>query len=335
MKSLIGSMMTDFILLLSYKEDSTALRILEQVKRRQYPVILMDTADFPLHIQLDARIGAGELWWGNFVYEGLRYHLTDIRSILSRRPRQYQGNTAMPEIIQAFEQSEAYRGMGGILRSLDCLWVNPLDAQRRAGFKPLQLQKASELGFRIPKTLITNEPAAVLDFFEECHGKMISKTIHGNFFAGGGDTYYILHTSVVLQEHLQRIERVRATAHLFQEYIEKKIELRCTIIGNTVLTVAITSQQGRCTQIDWRASYQDLRYSVYSLPAAIEKLCIQITQSFDLVYGAIDMIVTPNDEYVFLEINPGGQWEWLAAETGLPFAETIADVLIAGKGGKR
>ena len=74
-----------------------------------------------------------------------------------------------------------------------------------------------------------------------------------------------------------------------------------------------------------------MRYHVYSLPAAIEKQCIQITQSLNLVYGAIDMIVTPDDEYVFLEINPGGQWEWLAVETDLPFAETMADVLIAGK----
>ena len=220
------------------------------------------------------------------------------------------------------------------MRSLDCLWINPLDAQRQAGFKALQLQKASELGFRIPKTLITNEPAAVLDFFEACHGRMISKTLHGNYFPGGGDTYYILHTSMVLQEHLQHIERVRATAHLFQEYIEKKIELRCTVIGNTVLTVAIESQHAEDAQVDWRASYQDLRYHVYSLPTPIEELCKRLTQSLNLVYGAIDMIVTPDGEYVFLEINPGGQWEWLQVATGLPFAATIADVLVAGKDGK-
>lgn len=40
------------------------------------------------------------------------------------------------------------------------------------------------------------------------------------------------------------------------------------------------------------------------------------------------------NEFVFLEINPGGQYEWLEHETRLPFSETIADVLLQGKIGK-
>jgi len=47
------------------------------------------------------------------------------------------------------------------------------------------------------------------------------------------------------------------------------------------------------------------------------------------------MIVTPSSEYVFLEINPNGQYLWLERETGLPFTDTLIEVLIQGEDGSR
>lgn len=34
-------------------------------------------------------------------------------------------------------------------------------------------------------------------------------------------------------------------------------------------------------------------------------------QSYGLRFGAIDMLRTTASEYVFLEVNPNGQWAWL------------------------
>ena len=47
-----------------------------------------------------------------------------------------------------------------------------------------------------------------------------------------------------------------------------------------------------------------------------------------LVFGAIDMIVTPAGEYVFLEINANGQYLWIEKQTGLPITSSIVDLLI-------
>ncbi|MCK5171613.1 MAG: hypothetical protein KAQ75_17170, partial [Bacteroidales bacterium] len=49
---------------------------------------------------------------------------------------------------------------------------------------------------------------------------------------------------------------------------------------------------------------------------------------YQLNYGAIDMIVTNNDKYIFLEINPVGEFFWLEENPGFPISETIADVLL-------
>ena len=50
-----------------------------------------------------------------------------------------------------------------------------------------------------------------------------------------------------------------------------------------------------------------------------------------LRFGAIDLILTPDGRYVFLEINPNGAWLWMQRTTGLPIGEAICDVLMAGE----
>jgi glutathione synthase/RimK-type ligase-like ATP-grasp enzyme len=323
--------MQPVILVLSHSHDSTARRVLEQLHRRGHQAFLFDTAAFPMQATLSASFHETG-WQGALLYDGTSYDLASIQSIYVRRPNHYLVREDFPEIIQGFLENEAYRGFGGVLRSLNCLWVNHLEAQRAAGFKPLQLQIAREVGLQTPKTLITNDPEAVRSFFfEVCDGRMIYKTLHGNFFLGGGQTYHIMYTSRVNYEHLAELERVRLTAHLFQPYIDKAFDLRVTVVGKRVLSVAIDSQRVAASQVDWRASYKDLRYQIYELPTSLSDQCIGLVERLGLVFGALDFIVTPDGAFVFLECNAGGQWEWLEQETNLPFAATIAEVLIAGR----
>jgi glutathione synthase/RimK-type ligase-like ATP-grasp enzyme len=47
-----------------------------------------------------------------------------------------------------------------------------------------------------------------------------------------------------------------------------------------------------------------------------------------LVFGAIDLICTPAGEYVFLEVNPGGEWGMLERDLRLPIADAIARALL-------
>lgn len=46
----------------------------------------------------------------------------------------------------------------------------------------------------------------------------------------------------------------------------------------------------------------------------------------DLLYGALDFIVTPSGEWIFLELNPNGQWAWIKPTRHLITA-AIADLL--------
>ena len=50
----------------------------------------------------------------------------------------------------------------------------------------------------------------------------------------------------------------------------------------------------------------------------------------DLPFGAFDFAVTPDEEWVFLEINPNGQWGWIEDHTGLHITDAIVDHLTVG-----
>jgi hypothetical protein len=47
-----------------------------------------------------------------------------------------------------------------------------------------------------------------------------------------------------------------------------------------------------------------------------------------LVFGCIDLILTPDNRYVFLEINPMGQWQWVENLTGMPLVDNFTEMLI-------
>jgi len=74
-----------------------------------------------------------------------------------------------------------------------------------------------------------------------------------------------------------------------------------------------------------------LRYEPYPLPVHIEKLTLQLVSELKLAYGAIDIIVIPEDEHVFLEVNHGGQFGFIEHETVLPIYSALADLLAFGE----
>jgi hypothetical protein len=46
-----------------------------------------------------------------------------------------------------------------------------------------------------------------------------------------------------------------------------------------------------------------------------------------LHFGEFDIIKNQNGEYVFLELNPNGQWLWLELKSGYPLSQDIGHYL--------
>ena len=139
-------------------------------------------------------------------------------------------------------------------------------------------------------------------------------------------------TNIVKNGTPADFENVQYAPCLFQKYIHKKMELRVTVIGERVFTVSIDSQKVPGAIHDWRRAQDNLIYKIFKLPGELECKCKELVKKLGLEFGAIDLIVTPNDEFVFVEINPNGQWAWIQQLIpDIPMRETLADLLIEGR----
>jgi glutathione synthase/RimK-type ligase-like ATP-grasp enzyme len=135
------------------------------------------------------------------------------------------------------------------------------------------------------------------------------------------------HTQRVTRGDLGHFPRLRHSPMIFQPCLDKRVEVRVTVVGNRVFAAEIHSQRNGRTRIDSRLDFERTPHYAHELPEPIAEKCCALTARLELAYSTIDLIVTPDEEYVFLELNPNGQYLWIEKITGLPISEAIADHL--------
>jgi glutathione synthase/RimK-type ligase-like ATP-grasp enzyme len=206
-------------------------------------------------------------------------------------------------------------------------WVDNPFAVADAENKIVQLQRAREAGLNVPPTLIANDPGAVQEFCARHSEGSVVKVLAPTQLYG-----HALYTNLVTPEHLREIDTLRLAPAIFQARIPKAYELRITIVGNRTFAVRIDSQSDPETSLDWRRkpSLNDFDVPMRSteLPEDIDQRLRALLASLGLRCGCIDMIVTPDGNYVFLEINPNGQWHFAQLGTDSNIAEAIAELLL-------
>jgi ATP-grasp ribosomal peptide maturase len=315
------------VLALTTDSDSVADRVIAELALRGVPVARLDQAEIPLRISVDGRISTGRPWTGRlFGVNGTLVDLADVRAVWHRHTKQFVVDEGMSGPEKAFAYGEARRGYGGILAALaGCLWVNDPMAAARAEYKPVQLAAATAAGLRIPQTLITSDPRTAYDWARQLGRSIIYKPLDGVWHADEGQVR-VIYTSPVtdLEELLD--PALGKTAHLFQEQVPKAFEARVTIVGTQVFAVRIDAGSP-AARTDWRSDYGALAYSQIELPRAVAAGLVDLHQRLGLVYGAADLICDDAGNWIFLETNQAGEWGWLAAETGVPIAAALADLL--------
>ena len=70
-----------------------------------------------------------------------------------------------------------------------------------------------------------------------------------------------------------------------------------------------------------------LEHKKHKLPIDIELKCLELTKKLKLNYSAIDLVLDKNGKYIFLEINPNGQWAWIENILKFPISKRIVDIL--------
>jgi glutathione synthase/RimK-type ligase-like ATP-grasp enzyme len=271
--------------------------------------------EFPEHFALTLEFGHGH-WEGELTHlpTGDTLAVRDIGAVWMRKKARFSFLSAdLAPHERAYAEGEMEHVLFSLLYSLDCYWMSHPAALRAASWKGEQLLRAARLGFRVPPSLVTNRRVGVDAFRARMGGDIIFKSLSSVSLAAEEVAPEeriagALPTTRITDEHEEALDAVAELPCFFQQHVPKRHELRVTVIGERVFAARIDSQADPRTATDYRDFSAEVRYAAERLPADVERRCMELVRSYGLNYGAIDLIVTPEGEHVFLENNPVGQF---------------------------
>ena len=198
-------------------------------------------------------------------------------------------------------------------KTLGYINKNPLN-------KLIQLEMASLVGLKIPKTLISNNKKTIKLFFD--NNIVITKAIQENIFI---ENYNEILLQYVNNINLNSIKDFFFPS-LFQEKIVPFFHVRSFYLDTKCYSIA-TIKTIKNKSIDHRIDHSSNVYTTFSLPKHIEKKIVLFMQKIKLVCGSIDFICDEKGNYYFLEVNPEGQYEWVSGYGNYELDEQIAKFL--------
>jgi glutathione synthase/RimK-type ligase-like ATP-grasp enzyme len=186
---------------------------------------------------------------------------------------------------------------------------------------------AAACGLATPRSLVTNDPDAFASFFREHDGQIISKTLQARRADVEGELRFAF-THAVRRRDGTNLLALRNGPVLLQERVEKRSEIRATLVDGEVFAGEVESQDRAATRVDWRrATTPPLRWRRHTLPADVVAALIALHARLGLCFGCVDLVLTPKGEYVFLETNPLGDWLFIEDRLDLPITEAVAAYL--------
>jgi len=321
------------ILIISEAKDPTARKVHRLVHEAGHPSRWIDFNQFPARDSIRYSLAPGRPPGKSFRWNGEWIDFDTVRSILWRRPSRVQAPTGLADAeVRDYVSTTLRETISGVFDGLDCLQVPSAPrVSYGAHLKIPQLTLAARLGFELPITLITNDPEEFLSFYRQHDGQLIVKPagVYAESVLKGAMCGYARR---IRPCELVHARSVQLCPFIAQVYVDKKVEIRVMVVGSDVFAVEIHSQSTRRTLVDWR-NYDEAAtpHHPHELPPEIADRCLRLVREMGLSYGAIDLILTPKGAYVFLEINPNGQYQWLEEKTGLPISERVARLLTEGK----
>lgn len=309
--------------ILSYGADEHALAVLSVLPSAYRPLLLdvgREGVDFVTTLTdngtlvLTARSGA-------------RRHLSGVRFWWNRRPRFRPQPGTEPPYANAQEVEVTHFWHGIFALQPGGHWCNPPRAHMAARNKVHQLFLARECGLRIPKTLWSNDPCAIREFWQSCGQRAVIK-----MFEGSERVWQP--TRLLKADDLVDSDHLRFAHSIIQETIDGDREYRVVIFGDEVFAVASNVGRSRYP-FDTRIDTATKREKAL-IPAKVLSALKEFRSRSGLSYCAFDIREDQLGEPVFLENNPMGQFLYMDRVFGGEVLRAFAAFMVSfGCGGEQ
>jgi glutathione synthase/RimK-type ligase-like ATP-grasp enzyme len=312
------------VLLISQKFDPHADVVGEALFRRGRSFLRLNTDD----------VHAYSLTWGSDTAlsvssDGCTASFEKLRSCFVR-PSAPSGadSSAASALTQKMSATEGLSFVRNLHSIPGPRWVSDPINVERAYSKLAQLRVAQQTGFRVPRTLVTNNPDDAKIFASSVGGDIVVKRLGHEAIE---DEFGFLETTATRysqKQFLSLTRHVRLGPSLIQEYIPKAHEYRVTVVGDECFSVRMQPRNDFITTTDWSMlGMEELVYTPTDLPTSVGQAVFEFVRRFGLCFSALDLLVAPDGGFVFLENNPTGAWHWIERATGLQITESIVNLL--------
>ncbi|HEX5325616.1 MAG TPA: hypothetical protein VFW75_03010 [Acetobacteraceae bacterium] len=288
-----------------------------------YPYRLLDLAGYPAGVRVNWHWeGSGPA--GYIAGADWRVDLHELSGVYIRflgSDGRLPPRNVGPDAASAM-QYEHDTGLMVLADDLPCTVVNRLGGGMSNNSKPYQALLIRRCGLKTPSTLVTNDPSMAQQFYDECRGEVIYKSLSGI-------------RSIVRRlqpEQLSRLPLLRHGPGQFQSFIPGT-NVRVHTVGDRVFATRVRSEA-----VDYRYARldgHDVEMEPTTLPAAIAESCLRLARELDLLLTGIDLKETPDGDFYCFEVNPCPGFLYYERFTGQPISTALADLLRDGAGARQ
>lgn len=214
------------------------------------------------------------------------------------------------------EERRFTRWLIGLLENHPIRWINPPPVSLAAENKLLQLKRARAHGLAIPRTLVTAQPERFKAFLRR-EGSLVAKPLCGySWDYASGETLTAFANLIDAKSAATLSDAdIGQCVTIYQELIAKVADIRMLILGQDIFAYKI-SQDGKEQHLDFRIGFFEedhLRYEPIDLPSPLKTKLNAFIASLGIDLASADFALTADGEFVFLDLNPNGQWLFLEA----------------------
>ena len=279
------------ILLVTSKDDLTTDYLILRLISRGIPFFRFNTEDLLTQYQLSLNVSSQS---SSFTLVDIARDQTirsdEVSAAYFRKPQpptltylSRNSDTAADE-FNNHELREILRSTWRIIPR-NC-WLNSPETLWSASNKIKQLDEAAKIGLSVPPTLVSTSPDDVLRFIVDHRNNVIGKAVKNGFTTQEFDQTVVF-TSVLDENDIDEIcDSQTLTPMILQPRLDKKFDLRITIVGKHIFSVAIDSQRHAETSTDWRTwevtNDVDLKHYVFNLPKTVRAQCLELNRRLGL-----------------------------------------------------
>jgi len=212
------------------------------------------------------------------------------------------------------EIRETEASLGSLFRGLECYWVNSIDALHSSRYRIHQLQKIRTQGIRVPEIIVSNDFRRVQAFFSMTDEQLLYRP------SGWNNSNW----NVGQIDDIGRfISDLPGTPVEYQENIPGD-EVRAYVIGDSVFAGVVESAES-----EYVGSIGDDFIRPVELPQEAKRVCVRAASTLDLVFCSVDMRITPEGDFVVIDVDANPMFLHFEQTTRLPISDRLVELLIA------